>query len=108
MEFKLFGWRNNKTQATCCRLPYVFYSQRSTKFTVRWIQTLIEGYSLPKKKLTPHMFLHTFCKWMLTATNNDKEKVRILAGYDNIATTSRYLKDSYSDLADAVDALPKF
>ncbi|KAB2334436.1 tyrosine-type recombinase/integrase [Cytobacillus depressus] len=87
---------------------YVFYSQRSSKFTVRGIQTMVEGYSLPKKKLTPHMFRHTFCKWMLKATNNDIEKVRRLAGHSNIATTSRYLKDSYSDLADAVDALPKF
>ena len=88
--------------------PYVFYSQRSPKFTVRGIQTMIEGYSLPNKKLTPHMFRHTFCKWMLKATNNDIEKVRRLAGHSNIATTSRYLKDSYSDLTDAVDALPKF
>ena len=88
--------------------PYVFYSQRSPKFTVRGIQTMIEGYSLPNKKLTPHMFRHTFCKWMLKATNNDIEKVRRLAGHSNIATTSRYLKDSYSDLADAVDAMPRF
>ena len=88
--------------------PYVFYSQRSPKFTVRGIQTMIEDYSLPKKKLTPHMFRHTFCKWMLKATNNDIEKVRRLAGHSNIATTSRYLKDSYSDLADAVEAMPKF
>ena len=88
--------------------PYVFYSQRSTKFTVRGIQSMIEGYSLPNKKLTPHMFRHTFCKWMLKATNNDIEKIRRLAGHSNIATTSRYLKDSYSDLADAVDAMPRF
>ena len=88
--------------------PYVFYSQRSSKFTVRGIQTMVEGYSLPNKKLTPHMFRHTFCKWMLKATNNDIEKVRRLAGHSNIATTSRYLKDSYSDLADAVDAMPRF
>ena len=88
--------------------PYVFYSQRSPKFTVRGIQTMIEGYSLSNKKLTPHMFRHTFCKWMLKATNNDIEKVRRLAGHSNIATTSRYLKDSYSDLADAVEAMPRF
>ncbi|KOR92064.1 tyrosine-type recombinase/integrase [Geobacillus stearothermophilus] len=88
--------------------PYVFYSQRSPKFSVRGIQRMIDSYSLPNKKLTPHMFRHTFCKWMLKATNNDIEKVRRLAGHSNIATTSRYLKDSYSDLADAVEALPKF
>ncbi|QIZ69141.1 tyrosine-type recombinase/integrase [Geobacillus subterraneus] len=88
--------------------PYVFYSQRSPKFSVRGIQRMIEGYSLPNKRLTPHMFRHTFCKWMLKATSNDIEKVRRLAGHSNIATTSRYLKDSYSDLADAVEALPKF
>ncbi len=88
--------------------PYVFYSQRSPKFSVRGIQAMILSYSLPKKKLTPHMFRHTFCKWMLKATNNDIEKVRRLAGHSNIATTARYLKDSYSDLADAVEALPKF
>jgi site-specific recombinase XerD len=88
--------------------PYVFYSQRSPQFTVRGIQTMIESYSLPKKKLTPHMFRHTFCKWMLKATNNDIEKVRRLAGHSNISTTARYLKDSYSDLADAVEAMPKY
>lgn len=88
--------------------PYVFYSQRSERFTVRGIQTMIENYSLPNKKLTPHMFRLTFCKWMLKATNNDIEKVRRLAGHSNISTTSKYLKDSYSDLADAVEALPKF
>ncbi len=88
--------------------PYVFYSQRSPRLTVRGIQTMVESYSLPDKKLTPHMFRHTFCKWMLKATNNDIEKVRRLAGHSNIATTARYLKDSYSDLADAVEALPKF
>jgi len=87
---------------------YVFYSQRSPQFTVRGIQAMIESYSLPKKKLTPHMFRHTFCKWMLKATNNDIEKVRRLAGHSNISTTARYLRDSYSDLADAVEAMPKF
>jgi site-specific recombinase XerD len=87
---------------------YVFYSQRSPQFTVRGIQAMIESYSLPKKKLTPHMFRHTFCKWMLKYTNNDIEKVRRLAGHSNISTTARYLKDSYSDLADAVEAMPKF
>ena len=30
---------------------------------------MIEGYSLSNKKLTPHMFRHNFCKWMLKATN---------------------------------------
>lgn len=88
--------------------PYVFYSQRSPHFTVRGIQNMIECYSLPQKKLTPHMFRHTFCKWMLKATNNDIEKVRRLAGHSNISTTARYLKDSYSDLSDAVEAMPKF
>ncbi|MGM9928838.1 MAG: tyrosine-type recombinase/integrase, partial [Bacillus sp. (in: firmicutes)] len=65
--------------------PYVFYSQRSPKFTVRGIQTMIDSYSLPKKRLSPHMFRHTFCKWMLKATNNDIEKVRRLAGHSNIS-----------------------
>ncbi|MED4227524.1 tyrosine-type recombinase/integrase [Neobacillus cucumis] len=87
---------------------YVFYSQRSPQFTVRGIQATIESYSLPKKKLTPHMFRHTFCKWMLKATHNDIEKVRRLAGHSNISTTAKYLRDSYSDLADAVEAMPKF
>ncbi|MBT2672702.1 hypothetical protein J7E95_17940 [Streptomyces sp. ISL-14] len=41
---------------------------------------------------------------MLKATNNDIEKVRRLAGHSNITTSALYLKDSYSDLADAVDA----
>ncbi|SER92692.1 integrase/recombinase XerC [Gracilibacillus ureilyticus] len=98
----------SKVKENVSASTFVFYSQRSPKFSVRGIQTMIEGYSLPNKKLTPHMFRHTFCKWMLKATNNDIEKVRRLAGHSNIATTSRYLKDSYSDLADAVEAMPKF
>jgi hypothetical protein len=45
---------------------------------------------------------------MLKATNNDIEKVRRLAGHSNIAITSRYLKDSYSDLENAIDEMPRF
>lgn len=84
---------------------YIFYSQRSPQFSMRGIQTMIESY---RRKLTPHQFRHTFCKWMLKATGNDIEKVRRLAVHSNIATTSRYLKDSYQGLADAVESLPKF
>jgi hypothetical protein len=45
---------------------------------------------------------------MLKAMNNDIEKVRRLPGQSHISNTTRYLKDSYSDLADAVQDLPKF
>lgn len=50
---------------------------------------MVENYSTSKRKLTPHMFRHTFCKWMLKATNNDIEKVRRLAGHSNNSTTTR-------------------
>ncbi|MED0962355.1 tyrosine-type recombinase/integrase [Bacillus paramycoides] len=88
--------------------PYVFYSQRSEKFSIRGIQAMIENYSTSDKKLTPHMFRHTFCKWMLKATNNDIEKVRRLAGHSHISTTTRYLKNSFDELTDAVEAMPIF
>lgn len=88
--------------------PYVFYSQRSEKFSIRGIQAMIENYSTLDKKLTPHMFRHTFCKWMLKATNNDIEKVRRLAGHSHISTTTRYLKNSFDELTDAVEAMPIF
>ncbi|MED2794136.1 tyrosine-type recombinase/integrase [Bacillus wiedmannii] len=88
--------------------PYVFYSQRSEKFSIRGIQAMIENYSTLDKKLTPHMFRHTFCKWMLKATNNDIEKVRRLAGHSHISTTTRYLKNSFEELTDAVEAMPIF
>ncbi|MCM2534749.1 tyrosine-type recombinase/integrase [Neobacillus pocheonensis] len=107
-DWLLFRAEMAKKKEHVAESPFVFYSQRSPKFTVRGIQTMIESYSLPQKKLTPHMFRHTFCKWMLKANNNDIEKVRRLAGHSNISTTARYLKDSYSDLADAVEAMPKF
>jgi integrase len=68
----------------------------------------IEGDSLLNKKLTLHIFRHTFYKWMFISDGQRIEKARRLAGHSNIATTSRHLKDSYSDLADAVEALPKF
>ncbi len=67
---------------------------------------MIAGYSTTTKTLTPHMLRHTFCKWMLKATHNDLEKVRRLVGHRHIETTDRYLRDAFSDLADAVDALP--
>ncbi|WP_146812329.1 tyrosine-type recombinase/integrase [Aneurinibacillus danicus] len=86
---------------------YVFYSQRSNQLSVRGIQTMLEAYSTPQKKLTPHMFRHTFCKWMIKSTNNDIEKVRRLAGHSHISTTARYIKDSYTDLANAVESLPR-
>jgi site-specific recombinase XerD len=97
-----------KKKSFVAHSPYLFYSQRSGKFSVRGIQKMIENYSTKEKKLTPHMFRHTFCKWMLKATNNDIEKVRRLAGHNHISTTIRYLKDSYEELSDAVEALPKF
>jgi site-specific recombinase XerD len=56
--------------------PYVFYSQRSLKFSVWGIQRMIESYSLPNKKLTPHMFWHTFRKWMLKATKMTLKKFK--------------------------------
>ena len=51
---------------------------------------MIESYSLPKKKLTPHMFRHTFCKWMLRATNNDIEKVTVQFDLCNIEGVQSY------------------
>jgi len=107
-DWLLFRAEMANKKAHIEKSSYVFYSQRSPQFTVRGIQAMIESYSLPKKKLTPHMFRHTFCKWMLKATNNDIEKVRRLAGHSNISTTAKYLRDSYSDLADAVEAMPRF
>ncbi len=43
------------------------------------------------------MFRHAYCKWMFKVTINDIEKVRRLAGHSNIATTSKYWRDSYVD-----------
>lgn len=69
---------------------------------------MIENYSTSGKKLTPRMFRHTFCTWMLKATNNDIEKVRRLAGHSHISTTTRYLKNSHDELTDAVELMPIF
>lgn len=111
LGYEIDDWLTFRTiQAQTHRMiaesPYVFYSQRSPQFSVRGIQAMIAGYSTATKTLTPHMFRHTFCKWMLKATHNDLEKVRRLAGHRHIETTARYLRDAFSDLADAVDALP--
>ena len=65
---------------------------------------MIKDYSLPNT----HMLCYTFCKQTLKVTNNDIEKVRRLEGHSNIVETGRYLKGSYSDLADAVEAMPRF
>ncbi|HDX9591012.1 TPA: tyrosine-type recombinase/integrase [Bacillus pseudomycoides] len=108
LEWLQYRSKMSKEKEIVIQSPYVFYSQRSEKFSIRGIQTMIENYSTSGKKLTPHMFRHTFCKWMLKATNNDIEKVRRLAGHSHISTTTRYLKNSYDELTDAVEAMPTF
>ncbi|MCU5110920.1 tyrosine-type recombinase/integrase [Bacillus wiedmannii] len=108
LEWLQFRSKISKGKEIVTQSPYAFYSQRSEKFSIRGIQAMIENYSTSGKKLTPHMFRHTFCKWMLKATNNDIEKVRRLAGHTHISTTTRYLKNSYEELTDAVEAMPIF
>ncbi|MED1555690.1 tyrosine-type recombinase/integrase [Bacillus paramycoides] len=108
LEWLQFRSKISKEKEIVTQSPYAFYSQRSEKFSIRGIQAMIENYSTSGKKLTPHMFRHTFCKWMLKATNNDIEKVRRLAGHSHISTTTRYLKNSYEELTDAVEAMPIF
>lgn len=108
LEWLQFRSKISKGKEIVTQSPYAFYSQRSEKFSIRGIQAMIENYSTSGKKITPHMFRHTFCKWMLKATNNDIEKVRRLAGHSHISTTIRYLKNSYEELTDAVEAMPIF
>lgn len=91
-------FRRRVSKEIVIQSPYIFYSQRSGKFSIRGIQTMIENYSKSGEKLTPRMFRHTFCKWMLKATNNDIEKVRQLAGHSHISTTIRYFKNSSDEL----------
>ncbi|PEA52931.1 integrase [Bacillus pseudomycoides] len=105
LEWLQFRNKIAKEKEIVNQSSYVFYSQRSEKFSIRGIQAMIENYSTSDKKLTPHMFRHTFCKWMLKATNNDIEKVRRLAGHSHISTTTRYLKNSFDELTDAVEAM---
>ncbi|MGX5376461.1 tyrosine-type recombinase/integrase [Bacillus cereus] len=108
LEWLQFRRRVSKEKEIVIQSPYVFYSQRSGKFSIRGIQTMIENYSISGGKLTPHMFRHTFCKWMLKATNNDIEKVRRLAGHSHISSTTRYLKNSSDELTDAVELMLPF
>ncbi|MGX5625287.1 tyrosine-type recombinase/integrase [Bacillus cereus] len=108
LEWLQFRRRVSKEKEIVIQSPYVFYSQRSGKFSIRGIQTMIENYSISGEKLTPHMFRHTFCKWMLKATNNDIEKVRRLAGHSHISSTTRYLKNSSDELTDAVELMLPF
>ncbi|MGH1277315.1 tyrosine-type recombinase/integrase [Bacillus cereus] len=108
LEWLEFRSKISKKKEIVIQSPYAFYSQRSEKFSVRGIQAMIENYSTSDKKLTPHMFRHTFCKRMLKTTNNDIEKVRRLAGHSHISTTTRYLKNSYDELTDAVESMPTF
>lgn len=108
LEWLQFRSKVSNEKEIVSHSPFLLYSQRSGKFSIRGIQNMIENYSTPDKKLTPHMFRHTFCKWMLKATNNDIEKVRRLAGHSHISTTTRYLKSSYDELTDAVESMPVF
>ncbi|MBY0037324.1 tyrosine-type recombinase/integrase [Bacillus bombysepticus] len=108
LEWLQFRSKISKGKEIVTQSPYAFYSQRSEKFSIRGIQAMIENYSTSDKKLTPHMFRHTFCKWMLKASNNDIEKVRRLAGHSHISTTTRYLKNFYDELTNEVESMPIF
>ncbi|MED2246811.1 tyrosine-type recombinase/integrase, partial [Bacillus thuringiensis] len=65
LEWLQFRSKVSNEKEIVSHSPFLLYSQRSGKFSIRGIQNMIENYSTPDKKLTPHMFRHTFCKWML-------------------------------------------
>lgn len=87
-------------------LHYAFYGTARTKPTSpRTIQRLCEKYgrNILHKRLTPHMFRHTFATRLLPKTNI--RVVQQLLGHESLASTQIYTHPTIPDLQCAIDAL---
>jgi site-specific recombinase XerD len=87
-------------------LHYAFYGKNhTTPTTTRSIQRICQsyGYKYLHKKLTPHMFRHTFATRLLPKTNI--RVVQQLLGHSSLASTQIYTHPSIPDLQSAIDAL---
>lgn len=98
--------RNYWNPLTPPNLHYAFYGTARTKPTSpRTIQRLCEKYgrNILHKRLTPHMFRHTFATRLLPKTNI--RVVQQLLGHESLASTQIYTHPTIPDLQSAIDAL---
>jgi len=84
---------------------WVFPGKNGGHLTVRAAQKALEKYGrLAGVEVTPHRLRHTFCK-MLVDAGEALDRVALLAGHENLNTTSRYTRPGRADLEAAVEKI---
>jgi integrase/recombinase XerD len=91
--------RGNKSGA-------LFTGKRSDSLSPRAVEYLLQKYSLKAglEKVTPHTLRHTFCKSLIDA-GESIDRVAVLAGHENLNTTSKYTRATEKDLQKSVERL---
>jgi len=83
----------------------VFIGERGP-LSDRGIRALCDKYSaIIGIHLHPHLFRHTFSKQFLQDNQNDLPALAQLLGHESLSTTSRYVRQTHEQLADAADRL---
>jgi len=84
---------------------WLFPGKNGGHLTARAAQKALEKYGqLAGVEVTPHRLRHTFCK-MLVDAGESLDRVALLAGHENLNTTSRYTKPGRADLEAAVEKI---
>lgn len=78
---------------------------KSGPMTRRAVEKALTKYArLSRVEVTPHRLRHTFCK-MLADAGEGLDRIAMLAGHENLNTTSRYTRPGRADLEAAVEKL---
>lgn len=92
-------------------IPYLFFSNRGTKFSGRQIQRYIAKFAekagVKERKITPHSLRHSFATILLEASNNDLRLVQEMLGHSSITTTQRYTHIDEEKKRTAVNRMSK-
>jgi integrase/recombinase XerC len=84
---------------------WLFSGKNGGHLTTRAAQKTLEKYGrLVGIEVTPHRLRHTFCK-MLVDAGEALDRVAVLAGHENLNTTSLYTRPGVQDLERAVEKL---
>ena len=90
---------------------YLFESNRSSKFTTRWIREIVKKYAIVagiNKRIHPHLFRHQILTY-LTSKGIVDAKIQLISGHKNRESLSIYQDLSLADIEnDYWDAMKDF